>query len=272
MVKKGWNLVGYPRESGEAPASELASLGSTVVQIKNLTSSYDPALPFFLNTLTTMAPGLGYWLKVTENGAWTVGDVSGEGSNGRGIMKASNEEGPEWEPVEVYPNLSATVLGQVSLRGKAVSSGSVVGVFVKEELRGLQEVVLANGKSYATLNVNLEDAEMVRYRIWHAENEREYGVTKTMTLEMGEMYGSAEAFVKLDGVVPPERPILRSVSITPFSFRFDTEPNRDYSIEGSGDLKAWEVLEQFKSTKRSHQFTDTRDNKFPHQYYRVTVE
>jgi hypothetical protein len=93
-----------------------------------------------------------------------------------------------------------------------------------------------------------------------------------MTLEMGEMYGSAEAFVKLDGVVPPERPILRSVSITPFSLRFDTEPNRSYSIEGSSDLKAWKVLEQFKSTKRSHQFRDTRKALFQHQYYRVTVE
>ena len=132
--------------------------------------------------------------------------------------------------------------------------------------------MLAGGRSYASLNVNLEDAEMARYRIWHAENEREYGVTKTMALEMGEMYGSAEAFVKLDGVVPPERPVLRSVSITPFSFRFDTEPNRSYSIEGSADLKAWEVMEQFKSTKRSHQFTDTRKALFQHQYYRVTVE
>jgi hypothetical protein len=148
----------------------------------------------------------------------------------------------------------------------------VVGVFVKEELRGLQEVVLANGRSYATLNVNLGEAERVRYRIWDNQSGKEYGVTKTMTLEMGETYGTAEKLVKLDGVVPPERPVLRSVSVSPFSFRFDTEPNRSYSIEGSADLKAWKVLEQFKSTKRSHQFTDTRKAFFQQQYYRVTVE
>ena len=127
-VRSGWNLVGYPRESGETVSDELQSLGDAVVQIKNLTDSYEPPpFPPFLNTLSTMVPGLGYWLKVSENGTWTVGDVSGDGSNGRGIMKASNEEGPEWEPVEVYPNLSATVLGQVSLRGKAVSSGKCGG-------------------------------------------------------------------------------------------------------------------------------------------------
>jgi len=109
-----------------------------VVQIKNLTSSYDPALPFFLNTLTTMAPGLGYWLKVTENGTWTVGDVSESGS-GRGIMKASNEAGPEWGPVVVYPSLSATVLAQVSVGGKAVTEGSVVGAYVGKDLHKLTQ-------------------------------------------------------------------------------------------------------------------------------------
>ena len=43
-VKPGWNLVGYPRESGAAPANELTSLGGIVEQFKNLKSSYDPAL------------------------------------------------------------------------------------------------------------------------------------------------------------------------------------------------------------------------------------
>ena len=269
-VRSGWNLVGYPRGSGEAPKGELTSLGDTVLTFKDLKNSYDPALPAFINTLKVITPGLGYWLKVSADGVWNVGDVSGEGGN-RDIVKMGQDES-RWGQVVVYPNVSATVLAQVTVAGKAVSSGSAVGVFVKEELRGLQEVVLADGRSYATLNVNLKDAERVRYQIWDAGSDREYGVTKTMTLEMGEMYGTAAEWVKLDGVVPPERPVLRSVSITPFSFRFDTELNRDYSIEGSVDLKAWEVLEQFKSTKRSHQFSDTRKALFQHQYYRVTVE
>ena len=36
----------------------------------------------------------------------------------------------------------------------------------------MQEVVLADGRSYATINVNLGEAEMVRYRIWDAENDK----------------------------------------------------------------------------------------------------
>jgi hypothetical protein len=241
-----------------------------VLQFKNLKNSYDPTLPAFINTLKVITPGLGYWLKVSADGVWNVGDVSGESGN-RDISKMElNESG--WGQVVVYPNVSATVLAQVTVAGKVVTEGSVVGVFVGDELRGQQEVVLANGKSYVAINVNLTKAEKVSFRIWDAGSGREYGVTETMVLEMGETYGTAAELVKLDVVVPPERPILRSISVSPFSFRFDTEPNRSYSIEGSADLKAWEVLEQFKSTKRSHQFSDTRNTVFQHQYYRVTVE
>ena len=73
-------------------------------------------------------------------------------------------------------------------------------------------------------------------------------------------------------VKQPNAPVLRDITTSPLSFRFDTEPNRNYSVEGSSDLKAWDVLEQFKSTKRSHQFSDPHNTVFQHQYYRVTVE
>jgi hypothetical protein len=133
-VRTGWNLVGYPRESGAGPANELTSLGDIVLQFKNLKSSYNPTLPPFINTLKVIAPGLGYWLKVSANGVWNVGDVSGESGN-RDITKMGQDES-RWGQVVVYPNVSATVLAQVTVEGKAVSSGSVVGAFVGDELRG----------------------------------------------------------------------------------------------------------------------------------------
>ena len=71
-----------------------------MVQIKNLTQSYDPSLPFFLNTLTTMGPGLGYWLKLTEDGTWTVGDVSNDGAD-RNIFKMTSSGGSHWGRVVV---------------------------------------------------------------------------------------------------------------------------------------------------------------------------
>ena len=270
-VKPGWNLVGYPRESGAAPANELTSLGNTVLQFKNLKDSYNPTLPAFINTLKVITPGLGYWLKVSEDGVWNVGDVSVEGGN-RDIAKMGLAES-RWGSVEVYPNVSATVLAQVTVEGKAVSSGSVVGAFVGDELRGLQEVVLANGKSYATLNVNLAETERVRYRIWDNQSGKEYGVTKTMTLEMGETYGTAAELVKLDGVASGSDSTIRIVGYVrePFGFGFESQMGSSYVVEITDDLKEWGVVKTYNGTGTLIRFKDERDQVFPQIYYRVRV-
>ena len=270
-VRTGWNLVGYPRESGAAPANELTSLGGTVLQFKNLKNSYDPTLPAFINTLKVITPGLGYWLKVSEDGVWNVGDVSGEGGN-RDIVKMGLGES-RWGQVVVYPNVSVTVLAEVTVAGKAVSRGSVVGVFVKEELRGLQEVVLADGRSYVAINVNLAEAERVRYRIWDAGSDREYGVSKTMTLEMGEMYGTATELVKLDGVVADSGMTIRIVGYErePFGFGFESQMGSSYVVEATDDLKEWGVVKTYNGTGTLIQFEDERDQVFPQIYYRVRV-
>jgi hypothetical protein len=270
-VRTGWNLVGYPRGSGEAPKGELTSLGDTVLTFKDLKNSYDPALPAFINTLKIITPGLGYWLKVSEDGVWNVGDVSGEGGN-RDIVKMGQDES-RWGSVVVYPNVSATVLAEVTVEGKAVSSGSVVGVFVGDELRGQQEVVLAGGRSYATLNVNLAEAEKVRYRIWDDESGKEYGVTKTMTLEIGETYGTAEELVKLDGVAADSGMTIRIVGYVrePFGFGFESQMGSSYVVETTDDLKDWGTLKTYNGTGTMIQFEDERDQVFPQIYYRVRV-
>jgi len=268
-VKSGWNLVGYPRSSGEGAADELASLGSTVVQIKNLTSSYDPSIPSFLNTLSTMVPGSGYWLKVTADGTWTVGTVS-EGGAGRGLGKMGpGDVASDWGRVVVYPNLSATVLSEVSVGGKPVSGGSVVGAFVEEELRAEREVVLANGRSYATLNVNLTGRERVTFRIREAASGKEYRVARVMELGLGETYGRAEELVKLNAVMAGSGVSILSYTHSPFGFSFDTGKDKSYAVEATGDLLKWNQVETFQGTGSTVQFTDTRKALFEKQYYRV---
>ena len=271
-VKAGWNLVGYPRGTGGAVSEELASLGNTLVQIKNLTKSNDPSLPFFLNTLTTMTPGQGYWLRVSENGTWRLGEAA-QGSSGRDIVKMTlEEEHPRWGPVVVYPELSATVLAEVTVGDTPVGRETLVGAFVGEELRAKQTVVLANGRSYLTMNVNLGGTEKVRYRIWDEVKGIEYPVSKVMQLDRGGVYGKRQ-LVKLDGRVSTGTPVwIIGYTRSPFSLRFETDPNRTYKVAASSDLKAWETVEQFKSTNRSHQFSDPREERFPQQYYRVRVE
>jgi hypothetical protein len=270
-VKEGWNLVGYPRSSGEGVADELTSLGSTVVQIKNLQSSYDPSIPIFFNTLSTMVPGSGYWLKVSADGTWTVGTVS-EGGAGRGLGKMGPVQKVNWGRVMIYPNLSATVLSEVSVGGKRVSGGSVVGAFVGGELRAEQEVVLANGGSYATLNVNLTGKERVTFRIREAASGKEYRVARVMELRLGETYGRAKEFVKLNAVMAGSGVTILSYTRSPFEFSFDTGKDKSYTVEATGDLLKWNRVESFQGTGSAVQFTDTREALFEKQYYRVRIQ
>ncbi|MDB4503920.1 leucine-rich repeat protein, partial [Akkermansiaceae bacterium] len=204
-VKSGWNLVGYPRLSGEAVAEELTSLGNTVVQIKDLGSSYDPSVPSFLNTLSTMAPGSGYWLNVNADGTWNVGTVVEISELNFAAVKTRSDHspeekaGPSWGEATVYPNIGATVLAKVSIQGKPVAKGGVVAAFVGNELRGLQDVVLHEGISYVTLNVNLNGEESVSYRVWNPDDNNEYLVSGSMLLELGSTYGKPE-LLELDAV------------------------------------------------------------------------
>ena len=118
--------------------------------------------------------------------------------------------GPDWGRVVVYTNVPATVMAQVSVEGEAAGGSSVVGAYVGEELRGRQEVVLAGGRSYVTLNVSLAAAENVSFRIWEAVTGKEYDLKRTMTLDLGGTYGSAEALVELDfgGEGDTESPVI----------------------------------------------------------------
>ena len=126
-------------------------------------------------------------------------------------LNVDNAKTPEkWGKIVVYPNLTATVLAEVALNGKAVSEGSMVGAFVGEELRGVREVILAGGKSYVTLNVNLAGTEQVGFRVWEESLGKEFEVAGSMELGIGKRYGTASALVQLnvDNAKTPGIPTL----------------------------------------------------------------
>ncbi|MDB4719023.1 DUF5011 domain-containing protein [Akkermansiaceae bacterium] len=277
-LNDGWNLVGYPRMNGEAVASELATLGETVVQMKTLEDSYDPSNPSFLNTLSTMTPGLGYWLKVIKDPEapliWELGDVGPSFANFKTRSNHSSEQkvGPVWSDPVVYPNLGATVLAEVSIQGKPVAMGSVVGVFVGNELRGQQNVVLHEGSSYVTLNVNLNEAEEVSYRVWNRDDNNEYLVSGTMLLELGARYGNPE-LVELNAVEVVEKPLqVFNVTSEPFGFSFNTMAGRDYTVEATGDLRTWEAVESFQGSGGEIRFTPRPTSSGKRQFFRVYVK
>ena len=277
-VKRDWNLVGYPRLIGENVASELTSLDPTVVQIKNLESLYDPSNPSFLNTLSTMVPGSGYWLNVTQDGTWELGSVVENSELNFAHVKTRSDHssdekvGPVWGQAVVYPNLGATVLAKVSIQGKPVAKGGVVAAFVGNELRGLQDVVLDNGFSYVTLNVNLNEAEEVSYRVWNPHDHSEYLVSGTMLLELGGMYGNPE-LVELNAVELVNKPLqVFDVTREPFGFSFNTMAGRNYTVEATGDLRTWEAVELFQGSGGEIRFTAKPTFSGEARFFRVYVK
>ena len=162
------------------------------------------------------------------------------------------------------------MLSEVTLNGKPVSEGSMVAAFVGEELRGKREVVLSGGKSYGTLNVNLDGTEQVSFRIWEENLGEEFDVADSMSLEIGETYGTATALVQLDGVASSKVEII-SLSRAPYGFSFKTDEGRNYEVEASFDLEKWNLLRQIKGTGEEEKFIDFRKAFYQQQYYRVRV-
>ena len=68
QLNAGWNLISYYLEINALPATVFASLISSnnllVVTKYNLSfTAYDPTKLDFLNSLSTMTNGFGYWVK-----------------------------------------------------------------------------------------------------------------------------------------------------------------------------------------------------------------
>jgi len=76
----GWNLVGHPSQTTHTITEALASIDGKydLVYAYDASDATDPwkkyntAAPYFLNDLTEMGPGWGYWIRVTQDCTWSV--------------------------------------------------------------------------------------------------------------------------------------------------------------------------------------------------------
>ena len=79
-LKTGWNLVGYPSQTTRAVADALSSIAGKYTKVYTYYAFddvdpwkvYDVSLPPFLNDLSQLQPGQGYWIYVTQDCTWVV--------------------------------------------------------------------------------------------------------------------------------------------------------------------------------------------------------
>jgi photosystem II stability/assembly factor-like uncharacterized protein len=76
----GWNLIGYPAGAARSVSDALASIAGKYTLVFEYDASapdapwrsYSPQVPDFANTLKTMRPGFGYWVKATQDCTLTL--------------------------------------------------------------------------------------------------------------------------------------------------------------------------------------------------------
>jgi hypothetical protein len=73
----GWNLVGYNSLNSKSTAEAMSSVAGNWNSVWSYEGGnwkrYDMTGPNFLNTLTFMEPGKGYWLNMKSSDTWTLG-------------------------------------------------------------------------------------------------------------------------------------------------------------------------------------------------------
>jgi len=67
QLNEGWNLISYPSQYPKEVQQALNNISDKIILVKDETLSYDPNLPYHLNTLRELIPGEGYWIKVNQN-------------------------------------------------------------------------------------------------------------------------------------------------------------------------------------------------------------
>ena len=120
----------------------------------------------------TLSAAEGYEGTVTVTVVVSDGTESDTGTFQVSVSGTSGGETVDEESfgeVVVYSTNSATVLGKVSINGEVAGAGDIVAIYVGEELRGKQEVIIGGGEAILNARVNAAGGEeTIRFKVYEA--------------------------------------------------------------------------------------------------------
>ncbi|MCF7912336.1 MAG: PKD domain-containing protein [Candidatus Cloacimonetes bacterium] len=231
-LNAGWNLISFIPESNmnvEIAFAELVDL-DYLIRVTSITESYDPSLGSGFNTLSTLVPGMAYWVRVTTDVDFYY-PASG-GRNGRSVIRQSTtRDNNIFEPV-IYRN-TTTLFGEVSIDGVPAEESDIVAAYINGECRGYQEVVISEGTAYVSLLINGESQESVSFAVYDASADITYDIEYITQSNPGGFLG-----------YPPELVILSAMSSLTADFTADptsglTPLTVDFSDISSGNPISW---------------------------------
>ena len=171
-LQAGWNLIGYPSLNAQPIGDALASIAGKydLVFAYNAFDQadpwkmYDPSAPPEANDLIVMAPGSGYWIRVTHPGDWTLSNERETSiflsSAEREAPQATQSQKNRIERPPVIsgpPPLPLSVWGVVRLHGDTVSDGTVVSAWINGDQYAQTEAFSVEQESAYSLTIPGDD-------------------------------------------------------------------------------------------------------------------
>ncbi len=257
-LAKGWNLIGFPSAGAQETAILFQSLSgqNKVERIIGTGEFYTFDSNALFNTLGNLQPGDGYWVKMHEAGVLTVQNVSaGNGANGgRSLAKADGgtKLAELKQHLVTYPSVPAICVIELRANGRLAPAGSLLAAYAGDELRGLQEVWIQEGRMIAPVVVHATQPTAMRFRLWHSGLAKWLEIPGRFQVDSGDMLGlsSGEPFVlNVDTGAWPSAPELQ-LWRNPLRLAVRHESAKRIVVEQSGNLLRWETRWELSGTGR----------------------
>lgn len=154
-LEQGWNLVSYLAPASLPVEEALASIDgkyTTVLGYDQGATSFYNSIPPELNTLNTMEPGLGYWIKMTEPATLVYPESS---TSNRSAQLVNRPQAPSGvTPTNEWVNVFST---NSTYNGQPLPAHTVITA-IGEDGRKLGEMVVRESGSYGVLSVYRDDS------------------------------------------------------------------------------------------------------------------
>ncbi len=146
-LNSGWNLVGFTPQNQLPILNAVASISPQIIQIKSTEGVYVPGNPY--NTLSILRPGRAYWMNLSAPASLVYPISTAKIETPESILSSD-----VWGCPVVQPNSQTLMLGLDA----SLYPGDQIGAFVNNELRGLSEVKIVEGRRGALLQVFTDQA------------------------------------------------------------------------------------------------------------------
>ena len=254
-LTKGWNLIGFPSVGAQETATLFKPLSdrNAIERVIGTGEFYTFDSNALFNTLSSLKPGDGYWVKMKESEALTVTSVAaGDGQNGgRNLAKADGKTKlAELKPhLVTYPSVPAICITEIRASGKEAPTGSLLAAYVGDELRGVQEVRFQDGKMIVPVVIQSSQPAEVRFRLWHAGLAKWFEITERVQVDSGDALGMGDTGqVLLNVTLPWSGTPELALKQNPLRLAVRHELARRFIVEQSLDLNNWEQWWQLTAT------------------------